>query len=262
MSGWAFTHMLCQTCFRRCSADISMAEHFYSCHKQDKMNSLGGDKMDKTSGILFSGGLDSSLAVCEMIENGYGAYLFHYDTGALISNNLVDIRYKELKEVYGNKILDMCHYKIGGMFRKLALVSMEEDIKKYNVSLICVGCKLAMHVQSIIFCNKFEITTMADGSTKRQQRYGEQRGIALDFIKGLYGEYGISYKNPVYEMEKKEIKYGLFDRGMTIQPLEDTCLFSNTFSIAEDEVIKQYLDEKKSLCKELIERGLSYEKNR
>lgn len=136
MSGWAFTHMLCQTCFRRCSADISMAEHFYSCHKQDKMNSLGGDKMDKTCGILFSGGLDSSLAVCEMIENGYGAYLFHYDTGALISNNLVDIRYKELKEVYGNKILDMCHYKIGGMFRKLALVSMEEDIKKYNVSLI------------------------------------------------------------------------------------------------------------------------------
>ena len=119
-----------------------------------------------------------------------------------------------------------------------------------------------MHVQSIIFCNKFEITTMADGSTKRQQRYGEQRGIALDFIKGLYGEDGISYKNPVYEMEKKEIKYGLFDRGMTIQPLEDTCLFSNTFSIAEDEVIKQYLDEKKSLCKELIERGLSYEKNR
>ena len=64
------------------------------------MNSLGGDKMDKTCGILFSGGLDSSLAVCEMIENGYGAYLFHYDTGALISNNLVDIRYKELKEVY------------------------------------------------------------------------------------------------------------------------------------------------------------------
>lgn len=88
------------------------------------MNSLGGDKMDKTCGILFSGGLDSSLAVCEMIENGYGAYLFHYDTGALISNNLVDIRYKELKEVYGNKILDMCHYKIGGMFRKLALVSI------------------------------------------------------------------------------------------------------------------------------------------
>lgn len=49
---------------------------------------------------------------------------------------------------------------------------------------------------------------------------------------------------------------------MTIQPLEDTCLFSNTFSIASDEAIEQYLREKKQLCHELIERGLSYEKNR
>lgn len=86
--------------------------------------------------------------------------------------------------------------------------------------------------------------------------------VHLNFVKNLYNEYGILYKNPVYTLEKKEIKYGLFDRGMTIQPLEDTCLFSNTFSTASDEVIEQYLRDKKQLCNELIERGLSYEKNR
>lgn len=59
-----------------------------------------------------------------------------------------------------------------------------------------------------------------------------------------------------------EIKYGLFDRGMTIQPLEDTCLFSNTFSIASDDAIEKYLVSKKQLCNELIERGMSHEKNR
>lgn len=223
---------------------------------------LGGDGMSKICGVLFSGGLDSSLAVCRMIESGYKVYLLHYDTGALISNNLVDVRYNELKKVYGDCILGLYQYGISGMFRKLALVSIEEDIKKYSVSLICVGCKLAMHVQSLIFCTKQGVTLMADGSTKRQERYGEQRTVALDFIKELYSEYGISYQNPVYEMEKKEIKYGLFDRGMTVQPLEDTCLFSNTFSIADDEVIQQYLADKKRICNELIERGMAYEKNR
>lgn len=218
--------------------------------------------MEKICGILFSGGLDSSLAVCKMIEKGYRVELLHFDQGALISNNLVSIRYNELEKVYSDCIKGINHFNISGLFRRIALVSLEEDIKKYNVSLVCVGCKLAMHVQSIIFCKKYEIHCMADGSTERQSRYGEQREVALDFVKNLYNEYGISYENPVYTLEKKEIKYGLFDRGMTIQPLEDTCLFSNTFSIASNEAIEQYLKEKKQLCNELIERGISYEKNR
>lgn len=218
--------------------------------------------MEKVCGVLFSGGLDSSLAVCKMIENGYRIELLHFDQGALISNNLVSIRYNELKKVYNNCIKDINFFNVSGLFRRIALVSLEEDIKKYNVSLVCVGCKLAMHVQSIIFCKKNELQCMADGSTERQKRYGEQREVTLSFLKKLYSEYGILYENPVYELDKKEIKYGLFDRGMTIQPLEDTCLFSNTFSIASDEIIKRYLEEKKHLCNELIERGMMYEKNR
>lgn len=218
--------------------------------------------MEKTCGILFSGGLDSSLAVCRMIEKGFKTELLHFNQGSLISNNLVSIRYEELKKSYADCISGIHFCNISGLFRRIALVSLEEDVRKYNVSLVCVGCKLAMHVQSIVFCKKNNIKYMADGSTERQKRYGEQREVALKFIKDLYGEYEISYKNPVYTLDKKEIKYGLFDRGMTIQPLEDTCLFSNTFSIASDEVIEQYLNEKRAICKELIERGMLYEKNR
>lgn len=218
--------------------------------------------MEKVCGILFSGGLDSSLAVCSMIEKGYRTELLHYNQGALISNNLATIRYNELKKVYMDCIKGIHFENISGLFRRIALISLEQDIRKYDVSLVCVGCKLAMHVQSIIFCNKNGIECMADGSTERQKRYGEQRKVTLNFIKDMYKEYGIIYENPVYCLDEKEIKYGLFDRGMTIQPLEDTCLFSNTFSIASDDVIEQYLYEKKQLCKQLIERGMAYEKNR
>lgn len=59
----------------------------------------------KISAILFSGGLDSSLAVCDMIEKGYDVHLLHYDTGALISNNLIKIRYAELKKYMKSVLL-------------------------------------------------------------------------------------------------------------------------------------------------------------
>lgn len=216
----------------------------------------------KISAILFSGGLDSSLAVCDMIEKGYDVHLLHYDTGALISNNLIKIRYAELKKIYEECIVDLYERNISGLFRRIALVSLEEDIKKYGVSLICVGCKLAMHVQCIIYCKNNGIKCVADGSTERQKRYGEQREVSLEFVKKFYQEYDIEYKNPIYNLDKKEIKYGLFDRGMTIQPLEDTCLFSNTFSIADDEIIEKYLESKREICKKLVEWGLAHEKNR
>lgn len=216
----------------------------------------------KTAAILFSGGLDSSLAVCDMIERGYNVHLLHYDTGALISNNLISIRYNELKRTYDKCIVELYERNISGLFRRIALVSLEEDIKTYGVSLICVGCKLAMHVQCIIYCKNNGIKCVADGSTERQKRYGEQREVSLEFIKEFYQEYDIEYKYPIYNLDKKEIKYGLFDRGITIQSLEDTCLFSNTFSIVEDETIEKYLDSKKIICKKLVERGLAYEKNR
>lgn len=65
----------------------------------------GRRNVKKISAILFSGGLDSSLAVCDMIEKGYDVHLLHYDTGALISNNLIKIRYAELKKYMKSVLL-------------------------------------------------------------------------------------------------------------------------------------------------------------
>ena len=218
--------------------------------------------MAKKCAVLFSGGLDSSLAVCKMIEQGYDIELLHFDQGALLSNNLPSIRMAEIQKAYPSSRINIHYINASGIFRRLALTTLESDIIKHNVSLICMGCKLAMHVCATIFCVRNNISTIADGSTKRQERYAEQRMIAIDFIKALYNQYGITYINPIYYLEKSEIKYGLFDRGLTIQAMEDTCLFSHTFSTASNSAIAEYIDSKQSICHELIERGIAYEKNR
>lgn len=218
--------------------------------------------MEKRCVVLFSGGLDSSLTACDMIENGYDLELLHFNQGSLISNGLARIRKDEIQKAYPLCTVNMTEINVSGLFRRLALTTLEEDIIKYRVSLVCVGCKLAMHIGTIIFCKNHKINAVADGSTKRQERYGEQRLVALEFLHELYEEYGLTYSNPIYYKNKTAIKYGMFDRGLTIQPLEDTCLFSHTFKTPSDEIISNYLLSKKIICKELIERGISYEKNR
>lgn len=218
--------------------------------------------MDTKCVVLFSGGLDSSVAACAMIERGYDIDLLHINTGALISNHLPYIRKEEIEKAYPMCKISLQEMASFGYFRKLALTTLEDDILKYKVSMICIGCKLAMHVCTIRYCVNNGIKIAVDGSCKRQERYAEQRELTINAVKKLYSTYGIEYSNPIYMYDKTAIKYGLFDRGITLQPLEDTCLFSHTFSVANDDMIREYLINKLPACKELIERSISYERNR
>lgn len=216
-----------------------------------------GGYMQKKTSVLFSGGLDSSLVACYMAERGYEIYLNHFDNGALISNNLYEVRYKEISDIYSKSNIYLNHMNCAGLFRKISLANIEGDIINFSKNLVCMGCKLSMHVENILFCLNNNIHLVVDGSTKKQEKYAEQREISIQHIKELYNQYDIDYLNPIYNLTKKQIKYELFDRGITIQSLEDTCLFSNTFSEATDETIKKYIENKLSFCYKFIERRFS-----
>ena len=44
------------------------------------------------------------------------------------------------------------------------------------------------------------------------------------------------------------MKYRLLDNGISIQSMEDTCLFSNTFNKAEEKSIKEFLNARLPIC--------------
>ena len=211
--------------------------------------------------ILFSGGLDSSYTACTMLEKGYNVNLLHYDQGVLLTNKLYEIRADELRKAYPLKDINLHNINVSGIFRKMALVSIEQDILKYKHSLICLGCKLSMHLYTIIFCHENGISVVADGSSSRQNVYAEQSVAAINAIREIYAKYNIQYLNPIYDLGKKEVKYSLFDRGITIQPLEDTCLFSRTFSPSPDEAICAYIKDKEGVIHDVIKRRCFCEEN-
>ncbi len=60
---------------------------------------------EKQALILFSGGLDSLLTSCKMIENGYQVTLVHYDNGSSSGCETVVETAKRLVRRYGeNKV--------------------------------------------------------------------------------------------------------------------------------------------------------------
>ena len=212
------------------------------------------EKKDKDVVVLFSGGIDCSLVSLLLRKDGYRVHLLHYDHGASISNGLHRIRFQELKNLMGEDKILLQELSHRGLFRKLALANIENDFAKYKTNMICLGCRLAMHIETIIYCMKNDIHTVADGSVKYQNHFPEQNDAALEIFRELYKKYGIEYKTLLAEVSSaKDVKYRLLDNGISIQSMEDTCLFSNTFNKAEENSIKEFLNERLSICDTYIE---------
>lgn len=96
--------------------------------------------------VLFSGGIDCSLVALLLRKEGYNVHLLHYEHGASISNGLHRIRFDELRQVVGSDKITLKELSHRGLFRKFALANIEHDFEKYKTSMICLGCRLAMHM--------------------------------------------------------------------------------------------------------------------
>lgn len=211
------------------------------------------ERVEKEAVVLFSGGIDCSLATLLLRKEGYTIHLLHFEHGASISNGLHRIRFNELSSVVGENKLLLKEVSHRGLFRKLSLANIEKDFERYKTNLICLGCRMAMHIETIIYCLQNNISVVADGSVKYQNDFPEQNGVALKIFKNLYTHYNIEYKTVLAEInEAKEVKYKLLDNGISIQSMEDTCLFSNTFQEASEDSIKDFIEDRIETCKNYI----------
>lgn len=204
--------------------------------------------------VLFSGGRDSSLATCKLAERGNLLYLLNFDNGATIEKEVTKIKFEELRKRYPDNIVHFAQKAIFGLFRKLALENIEKDFLKHKTNLICLGCKLASHVEAIIYGVENSISIIADGYNRYQaNEFMEQRAEAIEIIKNFCSEYGILYINPIYNYEsKKTVKYSLFEHGISFKSLEGSCLFGDTASIPSKQDVISYIYDRLQICREYI----------
>jgi len=223
--------------------------------------------------LMFSSGLDSTATAISLAErydrvhlitykNGYGHY-YHHRTGK---------RVDELNRALGDKFVYTL-ISTRDYFDEIIVKSVLQDYRKYKSGFIWfMGCKMAMHMRSALYCLENGLRYMTDGSNEDTNEMVEQMLISLTMIQFFYESYGIHFGTPVYEITREESRqlikkwnlkmgYQVMDRHLCIQP---TCIAGELYYMPyllfnkrvkhDEDTVAQFIEEKSDIANQIIAR--------
>lgn len=192
--------------------------------------------------VLFSGGKDSILATCKLIEQGYITYLVNYNNSCSIDieKNVdgkivgsVDNAADELIRVYGSDNVKFLGTKlIVGTWRRFFLpyfnMKPNDIIKQFgqlpHSQFNCLTCRSTMYLYSIALCKELGINNIAEGARTSQQFVIELKPM-LDKYCELLQQYDIKLLLPVLDMvDDFERGNQLMIRNIQLGQFESKCL--------------------------------------
>ena len=162
----------------------------------------------KAVAILFSGGTDSTLTAAMLQENFEKVHLVTYDRFGFHATDNTAVQTQALKEKYGEDRFVHTFLNVDKLFQHVSYENYFENIKKhglFNLST-CGLCKLSMHVRTIKYCIDNDVYFVADGANQAMTMEPAQMKPVIDEMKRMYAHFGITYFNPVFEMDGPEDK--------------------------------------------------------
>jgi len=232
--------------------------------------------MAKEISLMFSGGIDSTMAAVMLAKEYDRIHLLTYNNGyGQMFMKTAKKRVDELNKKLNNKFTwHLMSTK--ELFEKITVNNVVNEVKEHKSGFVwCMGCKLAMHSKSIVYNLKNNINEMADGSSKSTEEMVEQKPFSLALIRKIYEKYGIKFHTPVYNIPRKEeIKilknmgfnmgwFRIMDRFIGIQPkciageiyYMPNILF-NTKPEHDNSEIFKFFDKKTALITRFIDRQI------
>ena len=182
------------------------------------MTTLTKQKMQPTESneiaLLFSGGIDSSVAAAMLAEQYDRVHLLTFRNGfGHWGFRRVRKRVEELKAQHPGRIV-FHEGSTKALFREVTVDTVLQDRKEFGGNFIwCMGCKLSMHTTAIKYCKEHGIPAVADGSSGDTQEMVEQSLVSISMTTHLYEDHGIRFETPVYDMTRDEKRAWLTARG-------------------------------------------------
>jgi hypothetical protein len=149
--------------------------------------------------------------------------------------------------------------------------SVLADYRKYKSGFIWfMGCKLAMHMRSVLFCLEHGLARATDGSNSDTAEMVEQSLLSLSLIRFFYEDHTVEFGTPVYEVERAEsrklikelgIRMGVqvLDRHLCIQP---TCVAGELYYLPyvlmnkpvnhDEQAVSAFIEEKEVICRRIL----------
>jgi hypothetical protein len=183
--------------------------------------------------MLFSGGKDSFLSTCYLIEDGFKVYMVTFENGAGLQGYNAKHGADRIIKRYGKGKAEFLGVQnIAGIWREFFLpyfnMKPSEVMKEYGELTIsqfhCLTCRSAMYIWSIIKAKQMEMRYIAEGARK-SQGFVIELPCMINKFKSFLSEYSIELLLPVYELDSDwERKNLLLLRGFVPKTLEPQCL--------------------------------------
>ena len=221
--------------------------------------------MNQTVLLMYSGGKDSFLSACKLVEQGYKLKLITYNNDCTIRS---PNEYAErlIKCYSADKIEYLRTHYTTSLFREFFIpyfnIPTSEIIREFGEITIsqlnCLLCRTSMYIYSIILCKKMNISIIAEGARKSQLFVIELEGM-IERYKSLLNQHGINLLLPVYNLISDwDRENELMWRGFIPQTIEDQCMLgvplNNSVSKEVINGIHTFYD--KVILPKIIEKGL------
>lgn len=163
--------------------------------------------MDHQVATLFSGGMDSTLTAMYLADHFARVHLLTYKTLGLIRLNSSAIHAQQLIEKLGPARISHEIIDINELHRRLR-TGFAQDYLNYckgtAPGVLCLGCKLAMHVRTLLYCLEHGVAYATDGALRVQSDHPECMPGVLNTLRQMYADYGVHFSSPMYEIDSKD----------------------------------------------------------
>ena len=182
--------------------------------------------------LMLSGGRDSFLSACRLIEQGKRVYMITYDNkcmsntkGAQAVAERIIQRYGSEKAVFvGIQSIAAHLYRLQKNFLYQTLQESRQKYPNFRpAQMPCLACHTGMYIESIAYCKAHNIPAVAEGAREIQGFFVELPEMAERYKK-LAENYNITVMLPVYKLKDDwEGKLELADRGFVPKTFEPQC---------------------------------------
>ena len=189
--------------------------------------------MKHTYLVLFSGGKDSFLSACRLLNDGHKVALLSFNGGAVCGEENIKSGAERIVKRYGsdNATYEGV-YSTAATIRRLesrwAYFSQKELGERYpnltNCQFQCLHCQTAMWTAAIAYCLAKDIKFIASGC-KENDIFCTGNVLYLNRIKDIASKHGISIVFPLWELKNDwEREIEMVRYGFLPSVLEPKCL--------------------------------------
>lgn len=187
---------------------------------------------DKKVLLMLSGGRDSFLSACYLIERGYEVNMVTFYNGHMSCIELVQDVAARLIKRYGEERAKFVgiHSIIGTLYHlyePFIYKTPKELVGDYPdllpSQIFCLACHTAMYVRAIAYCKHNNISVLAEGARFKQGFFVELPEMVERYSR-LADANGIQLELPVYHLQSDwDRKLAMADRGFLPKTYEPQC---------------------------------------